>query len=368
MKKLLYLIVTYLFLVSCSDKISNTNGYIALDEIKYSGSMQEILTLHEDSMVQIAIPDVYIADFLIYDSLLITDTHDKDGLLDILSIDSYKSYGKIFEKGKAKGEFGNPICVTLHMTMGNKGDSIVSSIYDFSSGRLYEFNVTKFLKTKRYNIKESKLSEKVCRNAFWVKTINDSTVLYRYLEDNQTHQSRVLTTNRNNLHNRSISTLNQFEIPIGEDINIMSSLIALSPSKDIVAEAMLGFNHIHIYSLYENKGITLCVGEELDRLEDVLSKPYPDRKYVFADIRAYKFGFAVLKFDVTEKIFQTNGKYTPSILFFDWKGNALGEIRSNVKFNHFDYDERNSELYILDSENRLLKKKIVIPSNKVPNQ
>ena len=250
--------------------------------------------------------------------------------------------------------------------MGERSDSIISNIYDFSTGRLYEINVSDFITNKKANITESKLSTKLRRNAFWMKSINDSTMLYRYLEDDQTRQTRVLWSNNKKKDNKNINILNQCEIPKGEDFNIISSLISLSPDKEYVVEAMLGLNCIHVYSLSNEKGFSICVGDDVDQIKDIVSTPFPERKYVFADLRAYNFGFGVLKYDITEKVYQTNGEYYPSILFFDWNGNSLGEIKSDIKFNHFDYDEKKDELYILDSEGGLLKTKIKIPIANAP--
>lgn len=357
MKRILFAFVMVILCVSCSETMNKSSECIVLEENKTYNSMPELEKMYMKNMEQVVIPDSFINNIIIYDSLLIVDTNDENGLLDILSVNSYRSYGKLFKKGKAKGEFTYPISLTLHLTIDKKGDSLIANAYDFASGRLYEQNITYYLKTKKHSIKDSKLSGGIPSAAFWVKTINDSILLYRYLDDSRTHQIRRLRSKKKNYDNTNMSKLNLLEVPCGEDHNIISSLIALSPSKKCLAEAMIGLNYIHIYSLEGDKGVTICIGEKFDKISDVISKPLLERKYMFADIRAYNFGFAVLKFDVMEKIFQSDGRYYPSILFFDWDGNALGEVKSDMQFNHFDYDERRNELYILDSEGRLLKKK-----------
>lgn len=364
--KYIYLLVVSLLFISCSDFRIDSKNTITLDNIKYSETMLEVTSLHKGKMQKVDVSDKYVSDFLVFDSLLITQTNAKDGFWNFYSINSYKSYGKLLRIGKAKGEFAFPVSLTLHLTMGERSDSIISNIYDFSTGRLYEINVSDFITNKKANITESKLSTKLRRNAFWMKSINDSTMLYRYLEDDQTRQTRVLWSNNKKKDNKNINILNQCEIPNGEDFNIISSLISLSPDKEYVVEAMLGLNCIHVYSLSNEKGFSICVGDDVDQIKDIVSTPFPERKYVFADLRAYNFGFGVLKYDITEKVYQTNGEYYPSILFFDWNGNSLGEIKSDIKFNHFDYDEKKDELYILDSEGGLLKTKIKIPIANAP--
>ena len=112
---------------------------------------------------------------------------------------------------------------------------------------------------------------------------------------------------------------------------------------------MMGMNYINVYSPINGSGYTICCGNKMDNLSDVLSLPKAERKYMFADVRAYSFGFAVLKYDITEKDFQLGKEHTPTIMVFDWNGNELVEIIPGTNFNHFDIDANNKLLYILNS-------------------
>ena len=279
--------------------------------------------------------------------------------MDIISLNSMKSHGCYLHKGKAKGEFLYGINLTLQTTFECKNDSCYANIYDPITACVFNVNISKTIMEKHASLNELDFAE-IPHSAFWAKTIGDTLLLVREIDGTETHQNRSLISQAGVRTNHPIKKLNDFEIPVGEDFNIMSSLVSVSPSSKYVVEALIGMNYINIYSLDEKVEYTICIGDELDKLSDILSTSKFDRKYMFADVRTYNFGFAALKYDITEHIFQSDEKYTPSILFFDWSGKPIGVVNSEIKFNHFDYDEENKMLYILDSDSKLLKCKIPI--------
>lgn len=362
MNKLIQILLYFsaIALTSCSSKPDVSCEYVVSDRTIYADSPTELLTLHENQMSEINNPVGYADNFLIHDSLMLVSTKDGDGLLGLFSLESDKYYGSILKKGKAKGEFVYGFSLNLHMTLEESKDSLVSHIYDSATGYLCDLNLSKFIGGDNNCISESCLSNKLPHSAFWAKVVGDSMVLYRILDDMEMRQNRILKKNDEVIHNEFISDLNEFQIPINEDFNILSSLIAISPAKNMVVEAMIGMNYIHVYSLKGTDSFTICVGRDFDRLSDILNTSRFKRKYMFADLRAFRFGFAVMKFDVTEKAYQSDEDYKPSIMFFDWDGRCLGEVKSDFKFRHFDFDESKKEIYVLTPDDKILKKKIVL--------
>ena len=356
MKKILLIPLVSVLCLCCSSDKELNKECLLLDTVKYVQTIPKLVTLCEDSMTFIPAQIPYIKNFAIVDSLLIIDTNQEHGLLNILSINRGESLGTLLDKGKAKGEFGFGIHLTLYTTFEHYKDSLFANFYDLVTGRLYRMNITKYIIEGECHMQELLMSKELPRSAFWVKTISDSLVFLRTIDKMETRQPRSIITKNGCLSTKITDRMNGFEIPAKEDFNIISSLIAFSPSNNMFVEAMIGMNYINIYSLRDDKGFTLCIGKDMDKLSNILSTPRFKRKYTFADIRAYSFGFAVLKFDIEEKAYQTNEEFYPSILFFDWNGNPIGEIASEMNFNHFDIDTKNGSLYILDMDGRLSRR------------
>lgn len=355
MKQILFILVICIVFVGCKDRLDVKSEYMAFDNLKFEKIGENKLTLKKSEMQIVPIEEPYIKNFVIQDSLLLVDTNLEDGLLDIISLQSMKSYGSYLNKGNAGGEFKYGINLTLQTTFCSENDSLFADFYDFVTGRIFEVNITRTLSEGNVCLRELNFSAEIPRTAFWAKSFRDSLLLVRTLADRDTRQNRSIITNNGIETCLSIEKLNNFEIPVGEDFNILSSLVAVSPTNGTFIEAMIGMNYINVYSLDGDNDFTLCVGDKLDKLSDILSTTKYNRKYMFAEVRAYSFGFAVLEFDTIDKDYQMEINYTPSILFFDWQGNSLGQIKSEFRFNHFDYDESNSMLYVLDSENNLLR-------------
>jgi len=357
MNKYIICFFSLLCIVACK-KDNVSQEYMAFEKIIYKDKFPTISTINEETCIPIdAIENV--KNFEIFDSLIFVDTNKDKGLLDIININTMRSYGKFLNKGNAKNEFSYGINITLHSTIEFVDDTLVANIYDPINGHIISLNVSKTISDGKLAYRKA-VMESVPHSAFWTKTIGDTLVLSRYLDEMETKQIRKLCTpDGDNLHHDGIGKLNGFEIPLNEDFNIMSTLMSIH-SGGCIAEALIGMNYINIYSINNERAFTICVGKEMDRLSNILSTSKYNRKYVFADIRTFDFGFGVLKFDITEKEYESDDEYHPAIIFFDWQGNAIGEVKSEIKFNHFDYDEFNNDLYILDSEGVLKKTKVDI--------
>lgn len=356
MKKFFLFSVVSIFCLCCTPDKRLNKECMLLDYVKYVNTIPKLTTLCEDSMVSVDTPTPYIKNFAIVDSLLFIDTNQENGLLNIMSINSNKSYGFLLDKGRAKGEFGFGINLTLYTTFEHHKDSLFANMYDLIAGRLYRINITKQITEGKCYVQEILMSEELPRSAFWIKTISDTLALLRTIDKKETRQTRSIITKHGHITTKVTDKLNKFEIPAKEDFNIISSLIAFSQNNNMFVEAMIGMNYINIYSLSKEKGFTLCIGKELDKLSDILSTSRYDRKYTFADLRAYSFGFAVLKYDIEEKVYQSDEDIHPSILLFDWNGDPIGEITSDLRFDFFDIDTKNGYIYILNKDGRLLKK------------
>ena len=357
MIRLLYVILL-ISLFGCSQSETVHSEYMSLEDVKYVDAPLQLIHLQDNGADIPKLQDIPIKNFCFYDSLMMVSTYRDKGLLEILSINELKSYGSLINKGKANGEFVYGINITLQTTFSSKKDSIYAHSYDPVTGRLYKINITDKTDNNIINIEEETIFNKMPHSAFWAKMISDTCCILRSIDNMETRQLRsIITPNTKQTKNKAIELLNDFEIPMNEDFNIMSSLVALSPQRDMIVEAPLGMNYINIYSPITGDGFTLCTENKMDKLSHIISTSKYDRKYMFADLRAYNFGFAILKYDIKENIYQSAGKYSPTILLFDWKGTPLGEIKPPTKYSHFDFDLKNGYLYILNTDGHLKKYK-----------
>ena len=221
MKRIVYAIVIFIVFAGCQNKVDVNQEYMTLHDVKKAYLFPEIQTLKRSNMQSVKMPDYYLKNFIIVDSLLFVDTNQENGLLDIISLKSMKSYGRYLDKGKAKGEFLYGINLTLQTTFECKNDSLYANIYDSGTGGLFKLNITKTIIEKHASLKGLNFYSEIPHSAFWAKTISDTLLLVRNIDEMETHQNRSIITREGIQTNHAVQKLNNFEIPINEDFNIM---------------------------------------------------------------------------------------------------------------------------------------------------
>ena len=354
MKKLLLPILSILCLMGCKhSEPRDGKEYMAYESTVYQKEAPEQYDLDGSDFKYVVSDSIPVKNLLIVDSLMLVDTGRDQGILEILSTDDFSSKGSFLSKGNASGEFLMGINLGLYTTISKRADGTHATLFDFLKSKAYDLNLTECLKTGKAAPVDITRETELPRPAFWVKQLADSSLYVRTLSDNQTVQKRMFVRNGQVEPAASMAFAEQFAVPEKEDFNLLSTLIGVSPDGSRCVEALMGMNYINVYSPLDGEGFTICCGKDLDRLSDVLALPKDNRKYMFADIRTYDFGFAVLKFDTTDGVYRANGDYLPSVMVFDWDGKALGEIRTGQKFSRFDMDVDRQKLYVLDEEEKL---------------
>ena len=359
--KQISIVLAVICVSACMQKHYDEAEYMVFDDVKIVSDFKEIAVLSQENGEEITYSKPNIKNFIVTDSVLIIDTGMESGISNVISTVDYSDIGSFFDKGKAFGEFLLGIDLGLRSTLALTDDSLKLIACDYVLGKVYSINLSKFIATGEKEIKEPYAGMELPRPIFWLKAMNDTSVIVRTLEDNETREVRYLISENGAKEIDAFSRLNRFQVPSGEDFNIMSSLMALSPDREICVEPLVGLNYINVYSPFGTKAFTISVDKEPYSLSEITKIDKADRPYVFADVRAHNFGFAVLKYGVTDREFQEDIDYKPSILLFDWNGNPLGEVKSEFKFNHFDIDEAKGELYVLDADGKLLKYPLQIP-------
>lgn len=341
--------------IGCKNEVGDLKEDMAFDTIVYLSQKRHVFDLTSSPRRYINLGNTPIINFVIADSVMFVDTERENGIIEIFSMKDYKSKGCLLNQGRSSGEFSQGINLGLYTTIVRKDQKLFATLFDMVTGKVYSLNVSEFLQNRKYNLLEIYRKKDLSEPAFWVKQLSDSVLFIKTLTSEETVQKRYLVKNGKAVIASNMDFANDFVVPKNEDFNLLSTLIATSPNGNLCAEAMVGMNYINVYSPLTGKGFTICCGDKIDKLSEIISLSKANRKYMFADIRAYAFGFAVLKYDITEREYQTGANFTPSILFFDWHGNLYGEVKPEVNFNHFDMDINEKKLYILSTKGRLIQ-------------
>lgn len=183
MNKTLTILAVVFGIIGCGRNQNIEQQYMIFDDVR---NVIDIPCRHQligDSMVAVAIDDTYIEDFAIYDSLLIIDTNQEHGILDIISLSSMQSKGRLLNKGNADGEFSAGVDISMQSTIYTHADSIYINAFDFMKQKIFTANITKVMDGQDPEIRKMPVDCDYPRPVFWVKTIADSIVYLRSSAD-----------------------------------------------------------------------------------------------------------------------------------------------------------------------------------------
>lgn len=353
----------FLLLVGCKEKGIDGNEYMACGDDVAFVSPQTLFTLEKRQSTQVLAGHM-VKDFFVHDSLMLIETGRRDGQISVVSRRNEEVLFTFLNQGNGNEETNQRVNFSSWVSFYDKGDSLYCNIMDKQRGRMLNVNIAKSIAKEKLCMTRVFTNNRFLMPSFWAKTIGDSILIYKHM-DRLTRQVRELFRDSVQIANAAIERMNVLGIPDAEeDINVISSMIVVHPGGNLFAEIPLGMNYFNIYSVDGAYGKTVCIGQAMDRLSDILALSREDRKYRFAKAKAYDFGFAVLEHDITELQYQSNADYIPSILIFDWEGNTLGAIRSDFRFTTFDMDTDNKQIYVLDDDDAMLQFNIPVDLKK----
>jgi len=138
--------------------------------------------------------------------------------------------------------------------------------------------------------------------------------------------------------------------------NVLSSDYNYSAYNNKIVEASNFVNTINLYG-YANDNFckTLCLGDELDDINQICENGIEEFKRTCIDLKIYDKFFSVL-YSGNYLYQRENSKINPPILYiFNWDGKLLKEIHFEEYFDCFDIDVNNHILYTLNTETDELK-------------
>jgi hypothetical protein len=230
-----------------------------------------------------------------------------------------------------------------------KDAQLFSRIYDFSSGNLYEINISKTLKNSALSIREAEFSlpEQLFDHVF----IDTTRLLCREINPEHTQLTRFVLDGAQRETSANQEKLNLASVSPGQDHNILAVHTKSRPGGERIVEAAIGLNQINLYSLDDSFGKTICVGEKIDDIPGVENTPRFERLYMYMNLNVYPDFFAALYLGDTEMKYELGESINPVIQFFDWDGKPLAVLVMDRMITSFTIDFANGHLYTLNLNN-----------------
>ncbi len=332
-------------ILSCS---IDTGDHLSIDNIRYIKKFNKCITLDSAEKIEVDIPGV--SSLAVQDSLLIVTSLHHDGCWSIFSIPEHENLGRYINLGKGRGELtSSPRC--YDQSFSHDDNMLVAHIYDFSTGRLFDFNVTQSILDKKNHIKQRGKYE---RNLFAFRYLQDSmhyqTAISEPIFSQQTRQivefgKKRITT--------AMQELNSAEMENADEFNVLSTYTSYSAESKYIAEACMQLNQINIFSIEnDTEGATICCGDKLDDYNNVANQSRAERMIGYKGIVAYPKFFAATYLPISNIKYHVmiNKKNTHKLQIFDWQAIPLCELTILHPYNSFDIDFNNGCLYTLNYE------------------
>jgi hypothetical protein len=349
-RKMLWLLLLGIVLfgiTSCSRKNEFTSSqYMTFDSIEYVTKFPYTYIL--ENSVDVNTDVIGYFDFCIVDSFLIFATKDGDGFWSFVSLfDNSNIMGQFLKRGQGHDEFLYPPNVQVSTNFFKDNEILYAAIYDFQKGKLYKMNIDKTIKDGRLDI--SIMENNLPPYLFNFVMIDTTIFLCKAINNESTQQLRYLMSNHTKESRPNLEKLNRAIIKESADVNIISTMTKYSKENDMVIEMPVMLNYLNFYSIDNNFGKTICIGDKLNNIEIIQNTSFPEIVETFYDLRIYKDFFAVVFVNEDKLSLETGRKKFPVIFLFNWQGEPVAELKLNRHLTAFDIDFKQGFLYGLDS-------------------
>lgn len=317
------------------------------EHIDYVQDFTNEITLSTPSKVNVNLSG--ITEFQIFDSIFILTLKGEKDIIACMSLKSSKVLGRFLNIGNSQNEIIFPSALSTGINIYNNQDSLYIDILDSQKGRMLTANVTESLTKNKFAIKN--ISHKLSNNCFIAQRLKNGLYFIREITDGDTRQARMIRdikTGKNSTP-KILAKLNTASVAPGEDFNILSTITKVGKD-DRIIEMPIGLNYINIYKTDGSFAKTVCVGDKLDNIDEIMNTDKWKRLYTFADLRIFNNCFGVVQIDEEEKSYQTKREKSPSILMFSLEGKPLAHIKLKRHITSFDIDAKNGYLYTLDNQ------------------
>lgn len=357
MRKIFILLSITLLLFSCSKKYDRQESerYMTTGNVEYVKEFPVNIELSQPQRIEMEALNV--TGFQVLDTLMALKVKG-DGFLAFSTMKNPKVLGRFLNVGNSEEEFVFPPDLATGFVFYQLGDTLLADVFDQQKGRILTMNVNLSLKTRKLALKS--ISKGLANNDFNVVRLTDGRYFIKELSNGDTQQTRMirdLKTGKNSTP-KILARLNTASVVPGEDFNILSTITKVSKD-DRIIEMPIGLNYINIYKIDGSFAQTVCVGDKLDDIDEIMNTDRWNRLYTFSNISVFDKCFGVVQINEEEKSYQSKREKLPSILLFSLEGKPLASIKMKRHITSFDIDFKNGYLYTLDNQTEeFLKYKI----------
>ena len=347
MRKIVFLLVTLLVLLSCNNGKSRF-----LFDVHETDFVNKSKITVKGTPVDVELP-LGVSNLAICDSFFIVMFYNGGPLMNVYSLD-WDLLGRFCYKGRAKNEFLEiPHMLSRQTLKGENGNILIPLREGFS-------NIISNIKV--LDLQQSLQSQKttiVMENPFYPYTMAKSGGEEGYYIFPRTFDFVYLNNDINQIF-RANSMFNDKDGALyGRDYEVMDDSIQKKYFKMLSHDFPEDFDYVG-GQLYKHPSRNLII-EPLMYMDYILFFDL-DNDTTFA---IHQKGS--LSFDATESFFMVYygaGDYTvnqpdpmnaaPELLFFDWDGNFLKSVMMDVGVGDIVYDEKSQTLYGLDHSNECI--------------
>lgn len=341
MKKIFYLYVLFPMIIGCS---KDTSQGMCFESIEYIQDFPCYSQLQHGDNYSIDL--IGKVDLCIQDSFLIINTLDDNGKWNFFSTHSGEFCGRLFRKGHGPCEFVQGPNLDSNTTFYKKNGNLYATVYDFGTGKLYSVDIQESLKSQEilathYSYRfdrflgncillDSGFSDDAC---FLIQKMNNFTGNFPL---------KICSRGKELTENDVVSQLNAFHLEKGHRQTVLSSFMRYNLKNRRIVQVPLFLNYINIFNIDGTFCKTICIDPQLIEINENVETELRD---VFDDVRVFD-DFFVVMCDMEKR---------KSLLFFDYEGRPLYDLRYNNSANRFDIDMKKQKLYLLDYENDIIE-------------
>ena len=334
------------FILSMTTLFSCQENGIHLEKTKKCSGFAKSINIEQGDTVSIS--EVGITGFKIIDTLLVISTKDKEDGYSVYSLPKIKKLGSFMEVGHSATEVSEiPDIADAYLY--KEVQNVMLSFQDSRTGYYLDVDVLQSLeKGKQISKKKEHFIQDAPGNVFLFYHFAPEDFYAVCLDMKELKWIRQYYHKNQLVSVPAMNCLNQYAVQNIEQF-VQGSLIcypAFHAQKGIVAEVHWHSNQIHLYSLHEDKAITLIPNEKLDDYLNLPTDQNEHKKRVYyRAIKGYK-DFFVLDHPTPQ-----NENF---LQCYDWEGNQLLEMKMPQPYTSFDIDLVNQSIYTLDNETEQL--------------
>lgn len=294
------------------------------------------------------IDDIGLSYIKIQDDYIII-SHGSFKPWSIFSRSNGEKLGDILSIGQGPTEFQlvpNPTSGAYTL----ENDSLVVYLDDQNQHRVMRLNIPKEIETGS-GLSEAFRSDSLNNRLWMVKTLGKDKVLVQKPSEDFSSFRRIIVTPDSTYEIPVTRHLSKIAIPEGDDfkINLLAKISGYNPSNKKVVEAMSFFNQINLYSLEDDWGKTICIGTDLDKVEDVMARNKNDMHFIHWGLTSWDDAFGVIYMDAGISDIGKGNVNHVEIRIFDWDGNPIARIPIDRNIKSFDIDFSDNLMYAVDA-------------------